>query len=166
MSNCRSWTPIKTFARYTYMFGILLISQLFDLWASKQWMGILALPQPVLIKVFDWLCNQISIYYNIFMFVHQPGEHLTLLFKRFSAQFPTLFLFLHFSEEFVFINLIIKLCFVKLLDGHFNSKFWPTGFWPAVWSLHSGKKQYYDILTLSYSSEGSPALAVFRPHYL
>jgi hypothetical protein len=32
--------------------------------------------------------------------------------------------------------------------------------------LHSGKKQYYDILTLSYSSEGSPALAVFRPHYL
>ena len=66
------------------------------------------------------------------MFVHQPGDHPTLLFKCFSAEFPTLFLFLHFSEEFVFINLIIKLCFVKLLDGHFTSKFCPTGFWPAV----------------------------------
>ncbi len=73
-------------------------------------------------------------------FAHQPGEHLTLLWKCLPAEILTLFLFLHVSEEFVFVNLIIKLCFVKLLDGHFTSKFWPTGFWPAVWSLYSGKK--------------------------
>jgi hypothetical protein len=65
------------------------------------------------------------------MFVHQPGEHLTLLFKRFSAQFLTLFFFLLFTVIFVF-HLSIKLCLVKLLDGNFTFKFGPTGFWPAV----------------------------------
>ena len=70
------------------------------------------------------------------MFVHQPGEHLTLLWKGLPAEFLTLFFFLLFTVPLVF-HLFIKLCLFKLLDGHFTSKFWPTGFWLAVCCLHS-----------------------------